>query len=135
MYRSMPIPELLDAWLAWAQWVTTPDRDESRSGDLVGFDEFGWIVQEEPEKAWAAILAAVADPRCRPFLGNLAAGPLEDLLSLHGDLVIERVEHQARADPGFAWVLGGVWRYTMTDVVRDRVQQVRDRRGWDGIPA
>ena len=84
--------------------------------------------------AWQAVLAAVADARAKPYLGTLAAGPLEDLLSYHGNEFIERIEAEARGSPEFAWVLGGVWQSTMAEDIWQRVQGVWDGRGWDGIP-
>ncbi|MDH0865381.1 DUF6869 domain-containing protein [Mitsuaria sp. GD03876] len=134
MPTPLPIPQLLDEWLKWAEWISTPEPRADGSA-LTGWDEFEWITRDRPEHAWAAILAAVRDPRCTPYLNTLAAGPMEDLLSYHGALFIDRVEAQARSDPRFASFLGGVWRFEMTDDVWARVQAVWDRRGWDGIPS
>jgi hypothetical protein len=64
----------------------------------------------------------------------LSAGPLENLLALHGEGFIDRVESEAQRDPSFAKLLGGVWKNRMSDEVWQRVQAVWDRRGWDGIP-
>lgn len=89
--------------------------------------------REDPERAWSFILLALKTPRCEQHLGVLAAGPLEDLLSHHGAEFIGRVEVEAKADPKFAHVLGGVWQSQMTDEVWRRVQAVWDRRSWDGV--
>jgi len=59
---------------------------------------------------------------------------IEDLLSMHGDKFIDRIEAEARTDPSFAKLLGGVWKSQMSDQLWERVQAVWDRRGWDGIP-
>lgn len=134
MAEPLPIPRLLDEWLKWAEWVRTPEPRADGS-ELIGWHEFEWITQSHPEYAWTAILAAVSDERCAPYLGTLAAGPMEDLLSGHGAQFIDRVEAQARSDPQFAMFLGGVWRFQMADEVWARVQAVWDRRGWDGILA
>jgi len=67
------------------------------------------------------------------ILESLAAGPLEDLLARHGATVIGRVEGEAKSNPAFATVLGGVWQSTMSDEIWERVQAVWDRRGWDGV--
>jgi hypothetical protein len=48
--------------------------------------------------------------------------------------MIERVETEARSNPLFAKLLGGVWQNEMPDHIWRRVQAVWDRRGWDGIP-
>lgn len=132
MYDPVPLPQLLDEWLEWAEWVARPDRDPAQAGNLTGFDEFDWVVRNKPELAWQAIIAALHDPRFGVHLGLLAAGPLEDLLSAHGQSFIDRVETQARSNPEFASMLGGVWRHQMTEEVWGRVQAVWDPRGWDG---
>ena len=55
----------------------------------------------------------------------LAAGPLEDLLSEHGPVFIDRLEQEATASKRFDHLLGGVWRLSMTDDVWNRVQKAR----------
>ena len=134
MNAPLPLPQLLDEWFRWAAWVSAPNRDESKSSELIGWNEFDWAVHDYPELAWEAILEAVSQPRMEPHLGTLAAGPLEDLLSIHGDRIIERVEREARANPKFAWLLGGVWQHKMSESIWARIQAVWDRKGWDGVP-
>lgn len=127
-------PQLLDEWVRWAEWISDPNKDESLASDLTGWSEFDWVVNDHPEVAWQAILTALQQPRMKPHLGTLAAGPLEDLLCVHGPAFIERVEAEATANPSFAWLLGGVWQASMAENIWNRVIAVRDRRGWDGIP-
>lgn len=135
MQSPLPVDRVVEEWLLWATWQIDPENKGRQNDELIGFDEFDWIVREHPEHAWQCILATVADSRALPFLGILAAGPMEDLLGIHGDAFIERVEHHALQNPTFAWTLGGVWQCQMTDGIWTRVQQVWDRRGWDGMPA
>ena len=92
------------------------------------------LVREEPEAAWQFILAVLRTDSSSEIQEVLSAGPLEDLLAKHGDAFISRVESQAGKDPAFAQLLGGVWQNAMSAGVWSRVQRVRDRRGWDGIP-
>ena len=134
MVTPFPISKLVDEWLIWAAWTTDPKNEGQDNPDLVGFDEFDWVVREHPEHAWQAILATVSDPRAKPHIGTLAAGPMEDLLSFHGEAFIDRIEATALSNPNFAWMLGGVWQFKMSEEVWRRVQAVWDRRGWDGIP-
>jgi hypothetical protein len=132
MSGPLLVPELLEAWREWAEW-TRAHPGEGQPSDLIGWMEFNWVVEDYPEQAWSAILAALEDPRMEASLEVLAAGPLEDLLSLHGETFISRVEEAARSNQKFAWLLGGVWQFQMSDDVWKRVQAVWDRRGWDGI--
>ncbi len=134
MNSPLPIPRLVEEWLRWASWQADPQNRGTTNDDLIGFDEFDWIAKKHPEHAWQGILATLADDRSKPFLPILAAGPLEDLLSYHGPAFIERVEKEASQNPDFAWLLGGVWQFEMTDEIWARVQAAWNRRGWDGIP-
>jgi hypothetical protein len=98
-----------------------------RAFDLV-YDDNG------SEDLWRMILAVHRKDHSIQIQQVLSAGPLEDLLVKFGDFFIERVEREARLDPKFAKLLGGVWKRTMADSIWARVQAVWDRLGWDGIP-
>ena len=97
------------------------------------FEELDDLCTDSPEDAWEIILGVLARDLSDEDIGMLAAGPLEDLLARHGRSIIERVEHEARRNPAFASLLGGVWQNTMSDDIWTRVMAVWDRRGWDDI--
>ncbi|HEV2577058.1 MAG TPA: hypothetical protein VGU25_07590 [Acidobacteriaceae bacterium] len=88
----------------------------------------------DPETLWLLILEIHHQDQSIAIQQVLSAGPVENLLGHHGNAFIDRVEAEARRDPQFAKLLGGVWKYTMSDAVWTRLQAVWDRRGWDGIP-
>jgi hypothetical protein len=69
------------------------------------------LIEVRPDEAWERILALVAHAR-EESLCYVGAGPLEDLLSLHGRAIIGRVEAAAANDPRFAACLATVWGYT-----------------------
>ena len=125
MSRPLPLKELLDEWYRWAEWISSENRDETKSDDLTGWFEFNWVVEDDPELAWKAIIEAIDQPRMAPYVGTLAAGPLEDLLDLHGPAFIERIEQCARSNARFASILGGVWQSAMPDPIWKRVQAVQ----------
>ena len=79
-----------------------------------------------PEHQWQFILAAVAHAS-DDELGHIAAGPVEHLLGKYGERHIENVEQRAEADPKFARMLAGVWKYMMTDQVWARVEALKAR--------
>jgi hypothetical protein len=60
----------------------------------------------------------------------LAAGPVEDLLALHGGQFIDRIEAEAQRSPAFAHVLGGVWQRDMPSEIWQRVEVAREGRVW-----
>ena len=122
---------LLQAWLAFQR----ADQGSVEHGQLFwSFEKVSDLCSEEPDKAWAFILAAWAADQSQEIAEILSAGPLEDLLAEHGHYVIERIEAQARADSSFAFLLGGVWQNPMSEDIWARVKAVWDRRGWDGTP-
>lgn len=67
------------------------------------------LVRSDPDRAWSLILGLIDQAPTQLILAIVAAGPLEDLLVLHGTAVIERVEIQARQTPKFRKCLRAVW--------------------------
>jgi hypothetical protein len=117
---------LAETWIA--EWLL---RDAAQIGDA---RDRAWdLCQDEPERAFRFILEVLRHNQSDKILGALSAGPLEDILAKHGERMIERVEAEAKSNPLFARLLGGVWQNEMPDNIWQRVQAVWDRRGWDGI--
>ena len=129
MNGSQSLEGLLDEWYRWVCWINSDKRDDAKSGDITGYIDFMSLVEDDPEMAWEAILEAIDQPRMTPYLGNLAASPLEELLDLHGASFIDRVEQRARSDAKFARVLGGVWKSAMPESIWQRVQAVGNTEG------
>lgn len=100
-------------------------------------DRFFWawekiidLISNEPETAWDIIKKILKYDSSLKVISRLAAGPLEDLLVDHGDKFIDRVEEEAKKNPDFAKLLGGVWQNAMSDEIWERIQKVCDR-SWD----
>jgi len=91
------------------------------------------LLDGQYEDLWSLILVIHSLDQSDKIKGMLSAGPVEDLLGQSGERFIGRIEEKAKSDPGFARVLGGVWRNDMSEDVWARVQAVWDRRGWDGV--
>jgi hypothetical protein len=123
--------DLARVWIDHYQAEYNSDRSNAL---LWSTDRMDYLVDYLPQKAWQIILIIWSMDRSRKTMGMLSAGPIENLLSKHGDETIELVEAEARRDPSFAKLLGGVWKHTMTDEVWARLQAVCDHRGWEGIP-
>lgn len=81
----------------------------------------------ELQKIWEILLEIGQQPLSEKAMSNFAAGPLEDILAYHGEAIIERVETQARRDPSFKHLLGGVWQNAMSNSIWKRVQAARKR--------
>jgi hypothetical protein len=85
----------------------------------------------DPEYGFEIVLAIHQMDKKQEHIEILAAGPVEDLLVHHGSFVIDKIVDVAKDDPGFARVLGGVWKSTMSDDVWHKVESARDSSSWD----
>jgi hypothetical protein len=93
-----------------------------------GWDAVNDIVHAAPpEDAWDLVVELV---RRAPdqVLGHVAAGPLEDLVRLHGAALVEWIEGEARRDARFRWALGAAWlsRGALPPEVEDRILRASD---------
>lgn len=77
-----------------------------------------------PAVAWELVLTLL---RSAPDeeLGNVAAGPLEDVVRTRAPALIDEIEAEAERDPRFKWALGCIWlgRGDMPDDILARVVQ------------
>jgi hypothetical protein len=128
----MPIDERWEQlspsdWDYFAQsWIAELRGTSMDSDGDVGQSVVMMNFTATPDHQWQFILAAIAHASDEE-LGHIAAGPFEHLLGKHGDKYIEKVEHRTLADPKFARMLAGVWRYMMTDEVWARVEGLKAR--------
>ena len=114
---------LAKEWIAY--WEEHGRTDKFSDSDISSvLDD---LSQHNPDAAWAVIMEILQsiDPRPEnPLFRVLAAGELEDLLGDQPGL-IGRVEEEARRNPQFNLLLGGVWEGGMTPEVWARVQKCR----------
>lgn len=135
------IKECADAWvrLQLSPLVNAPLQDDERAAneaeDQVDEDyKLYELAFENPNLAFDVIrdvidrydlkdLQGDRDNEARTVLGVLGAGPLEDLLSYHGNEFIGRVEAEADRNPKFRWVLRQVAQNSIPDDVWHRIQK------------
>jgi hypothetical protein len=121
----------------WLEMTLTPEAECSDELFDAGFS-LNILVDDDPELAWDVILNIVGqldekrmasgEDETRRLASNLAAGPLESLLAKHGETFIERLEHQAKKDSRFSWVLAGVWQNDMPDRVWNIVRRLAGKK-------
>lgn len=114
----------------WISLQRTDENSPEYEKLFVHWEAVTELVRERPAAAWLFVLEVLKADSSTAVLEDRSARPLEDLLAQHGGCMIDRVEEEARANPKVASVLGGVWKNAMTDEVWQRVQKIRDRRGW-----
>ena len=101
-----------------ADWIRYHAEDRKPSDPLfVACSELDDLIHSAPEEAWTLTLQLIESAPDDRVLANVAAGPLEDLLT-KSDHFIDRAESQARRDPKFRRCLTGVWGLQAT--ARDR---------------
>src|ERR1044072_8098587 len=125
MTTNMDLNEIVDAWLIAA---VTKDGSPERESNWWAMEQvIDWHLERQGEHLWQFITTAYKRDLSDRAVGLLAAGPLEDLLAEQGPEFIDRVEELARKDPKFNYLLGGVWRNSMTAEVWERVQAARHK--------
>jgi|SRR5450830_1253740 len=125
--------ELTDFAESWIAFIKATENSEEHKALFWVFDREYDLMNKEPEEIWRLILKVLSLNNSNEIQENLSAGLLEDLLAKHGSAMIDQVEKEAKSNPLFAKLLGGVWQNSMTDEVWARVQAVWSSRGWDGI--
>jgi hypothetical protein len=113
---------LVDAWIIATE--AGPNTPINASNHWA-IDQVDRWQSENHEMLWKFILAIFKRDLPDIVIANLAAGPVEELLSRFGEDYIDRVESLARSDPKFNYVLGGVWQLFMTNDIWERVQAAR----------
>ena len=117
------LDKIVTAWIAAEQAKRGP---EHATNWWAVSEVMNWTLDGEADRLWQFILEVYKRDLPDNVIGVLAAGPLEDLLAKRGVDFIDRIEELARKDPKFNYLLGGVWRNSMTDEVWQRVQAIRN---------
>lgn len=141
MMTEEQLQELAKNWIAYCY-----SRERDKAANPLGnfsaessrlfaaSEQISELTLRRPEEAWRVILAIHEQDHSLTIRTKLAAGPIEDLLSRHGERWIVRVEEEADRSAAFRSTLGGVWQNQIADPVWERVQKVWDRSGWDSLP-
>jgi hypothetical protein len=109
---------------AWIALQTTPQHAPEYSSLFWAFRRSYDLAREEPMEAWQLVLNIWSLDQSTSTRKSLSAGLIEDLLCHHGELMIEHIERQAKADRSFAALLGAVPQNTMPENVWNRLQDV-----------
>lgn len=89
-------------------------------------EEFNLRALRSPAECWELILEVVSQTDDKWVLTNLAAGPLESLLSHHPNEAIDWIEREAWKSPTFRELLDDVWQNLMPDEIWERLQLLKD---------
>jgi hypothetical protein len=79
------------------------------------------LVEHIPQTAFDVIVHITKLDPPDEVLAYVGAAPLENLLALHGEAMIEKIEEEARHNPRLRYCLAGVWKSTISDEIWDKV--------------
>ena len=83
------------------------------------------LVEEFPDEAFAVVKELLKADDWQHLVGQIAAGPIEDLLVHHGPRMIDCIEAEACANPRLKHALGGVWKSNSSPEIWTRVEAAR----------
>lgn len=113
--------KLTNAWIYRTYRMYRKEKfydDDNWPNDLL------WnFCESSPELAWELIESIIETDNNEIILANLAAGPLEDLLSKHGEKFIDRLEIKLRKYPEYRRLIKFLWRNDISDPVWARLEK------------
>lgn len=121
--EAMSVEELARAWV---EQYSKSDRDcDDNYFAMMNYESE--LREEDPDKAIDLILAILKIETNPALLSLLAAGPLEDVISM---ATIDRIEREALACKRFHTLLGGVWYYRASDELKARLDALVGENRW-----
>jgi hypothetical protein len=121
--EAMSVPELARAWV---EQYSKSERD--RDDNFFAMMDYERDLREEdPGKAIDLIIEILKIETNPVMLSLLAAGPLEDVISME---TIDRIEREASVNKRFHDLLGGVWYYRAPDELKARLDALVGQNRW-----
>ena len=112
--------------LAWVEQHSKSDRDRDDNFFAL-LDYESELREEDPDKAIDLIIEILGIETNPALLSLLAAGPLEDVISMN---TIDRIEREAKSNARFHDLLGGVWYYRASDELKARLDALVGDKRW-----
>jgi hypothetical protein len=121
--ETMSVPALARAWV---EQYSKSDRD--RDDNFFALMDFERELREEdPDRAIDVIVEILKLENNPVLLSMLAAGPLEDVISMR---TIDRIEREAAANKRFRDLLGGVWYFRAPEELKARLDALIGDARW-----
>ena len=121
--EAMSVAELARAWVEQYS-KSERDRDDNFFAMM---DYESDLREEDPDKAIDLIVEILTIETNPVMLSLLAAGLLEDVISME---TIDRIEREASASKSFQDLLGGVWYYRAPEELKARLDALVGSNRW-----
>jgi hypothetical protein len=105
----------------WIKLCHLPSNAPERDSSFWAYSRLSEATDNDPESAWQIIGLIYELEPSDIILANVAAGPLEDLLTKHGRSFIDRIESLAVQNPVFRRLLGAVWKNQIAEDIWVRI--------------
>ena len=113
------IAALAEAWL---------EHDRTgRKSQFWAWERGEDVVRRQPMTGWLLLRHLIAGAADEQQLMNVAAGPFEDLLAEHSQVLLDQIEGAARSDPRTMRALAGVWKSSIDEGDWARIQRLLGR--------
>ena len=94
---------------AWIKATKADAKTNAHTDNDWAIDIFIDLPDQNPELLWLLIQNIIKIESDEKLLANLAAGPIEDLMCVYGEEIIERVKEEAKENIIFKKCIQGVW--------------------------
>jgi hypothetical protein len=121
--ESMSTAELARAWVE--QYSKSARDCDDNFFTMMDYE--GELREEDPDRAIDLIVEILKIETNPVLLSLLAAGPLEDVISME---TIDRIEREASTNKRFHELLGGVWYYRAPDELKGRLDALVGANRW-----
>jgi len=119
--KGLNLRELAESWI---KIHYASEGSAEYSDNFWAYNQLSDLCYDAPEKCFEAIEMIRSLDNSDVILSNLAAGPMEDLLSNHGELLIGRIEKSVETDSQLRKLLGAVWQNSIPDSIWKRIQAI-----------
>ena len=126
MDNSGNLESLVDIWITGIE--SGPDSEYVQENWSV-FERV-LLMNGKPNELWQFIVMVYPRLNSQRNKAVFAAGPLEDLVSTHGEQYLGKIEELARKDEEFRYLLGGVWQANTPAHIWSRFEKIRGK-SWD----
>lgn len=110
----------------WIDQNGCPEKDRDQNWSALR-DYESEIREEDPERALAIIVETLALETNTQMLSYLAAGPLEDLITME---TIDMIEAEAKRNEKLKMLLGGVWYHRAPEKLQARLDAIIQGAHW-----
>ena len=110
---------------SWIQLQGVSQESEQAQELMWAAVRLNRLALSAPSECWDIVLDIINQTNDDWVLTNVAAGPLENLMALHSDEVINWIEKEARSNSKLKKLLSGVWKNLIPSDAWVRLQNIK----------